>query len=114
MITDPAINPGEQRNIFVSIVTTRTLSLLRRSEKLMMIINTTRIRNTSVIRSIKGRSGNAPFDHPGRNLKMVESGIVNIADVSAAAEVVRFQKKPRRKIERTPGEIKPTYSWMNW
>ena len=32
----------------------------------------------------------------------------------AAKEVVRFHRNPIKKIARTPGEIKPTYSWMNW
>ncbi len=39
--------------------------------------------------------------------------MVNKAPAIAAAAVVRFQKNPMRKIASTPGEIKPTYSWMN-
>ncbi len=50
----------------------------------------------------------------GKNFSKVERGIVRIAEVSAALDVVRFQKNPNRKIDSTPGEINPTYSWMNW
>ncbi len=63
---------------------------------------------------MKGKSGNAPLVQTGKNFSTVESGIVRIAEVSAAVEVVRFQKNPKRKIDNTPGEINPTYSWMNW
>ena len=72
------------------------------------------ITKTRVIRSIKGKSGNTPFVHAGRNLSTVESGMVRMAEVSAAVDVVRFQKNPKRKIDSTPGDIKPTYSCINW
>ena len=36
------------------------------------------------------------------------------APAIAAAEVVRFQKKPSKKMASTPGDTKPTYSCMNW
>src|SRR5215213_11132587 len=104
------MNAGELLNIVGSIAITRGLSLLLRSARLITIISKTRIINTSVIRSMKGKSGNQPFDHIGRNFKKVESGMVRMADVSAAADVVRFHRNPNRKIESTPGEIKPTYS----
>ena len=113
IITEPIINPGEQRNMRVSISMVLGLFLLFRSKRLMITINTTKNTNTIVIRSIKGKSGKAPFVQPGKNFNKVESGIVSIAAASAAAEVVRFQKKPKRKIDNTPGEMKPTYSWMN-
>jgi hypothetical protein len=98
----------------VSISTTLGLVLLLLSARLITTINTIRIINTKVMRSIKGRSGNAPLVQPGRNLKSVERGIVRIADVSAAVDVARFQKNPNRKIDKTPGEINPTYSCINW
>ncbi len=59
------------------------------------------------IRSRNGISGYA-------NFKMADNGIVNNVPVNAAADVVLFQKIPKRKIARTPGEIKPTYSCINW
>ena len=114
IIAEPTIKPGEQRNIFVSINTTCVLFLLFLSARLITTINSIRKIKTMVMRSIKGKSGNAPFVHPGRNFNTVESGMVRMAEVSAAAEVVRFQKKPNRKIDNTPGEIKPTYSCINW
>ncbi len=49
------------------------------------------------MRSIKGKSGNAPFVHSGRNLSTAESGMVRMAEVSAAADVVLFQKKPKQE-----------------
>ena len=113
-IVEPTTKPGEHRNIFVSIITVRALFLLLRSAMLITIINKTRRRKTKVIRSINGMSGKTPFVQTGKNLNTVESGIVRMAEVSAAADVVRFQKKPKRKIDRTPGEINPTYSWINW
>ena len=114
MIVEPTIKPGEQRNIFESMVSAFGLFLLLRSARLITITNNMSIMKTSVIRSIKGKSGNAPFVQIGINFSTVESGIVRIAEVSAAVEVVRFQKKPKRKIDNTPGEINQTYSWMNW
>ncbi len=114
IIVEPTTKPGEQRNIFESMVSALGLFLLLRSARLITIISNMSIMKTSVIRSIKGKSGNAPFVHTGRNFSAVESGIVRIAEVSAAVEVVLFQKKPNRKIDNTPGEINPTYSWMNW
>ncbi|MBC7904287.1 MAG: hypothetical protein H7Y27_12735 [Gemmatimonadaceae bacterium] len=48
-----------------------------------------------VILSMKGKSGKYPFVHPGKNFRTVERGIVRMAEVSAAVEVVRFQKKPK-------------------
>src|ERR1700733_5780513 len=109
MITvEPTKKPGEHRNIDVSISIVRALSLLLGSIKLIITISKTRIIKTSVMRSIKGMSGNVPFVHIGRNLKMVERGMVKIADTSAAVDVARFQKKPKRKTDSTPGEIKPT------
>ena len=62
----------------------------------------------------KSNSGN--YLDQRRNLKMSEATIAEIqfVPVKAAADVVRFQKKPNRKIASTPGEIKPTYSWINW
>ncbi len=114
IIVEPTIKPGEQRNIFESMVSALGLFLLLRSARLITIINNMSIMKTSVIRSIKGRFGNKPFVQAGRNFSTVESGIVRMAEVRAAVEVVRFQKKPKRKIDNTPGEINPTYSWMNW
>lgn len=111
---DPIINAGEQRNIVLSISTTLTLALLLGSARLIITISTIRIMKTSPILFIKGISGKAPLVQPGRNFNTVERGIVRIAEVSAAADVARFQKNPNRKIDNTPGEIKPTYSWMNW
>jgi hypothetical protein len=76
----------------------------------MITINNTKKTKTIVIRSINGKSGNTPLVHTGKNFNKVESGIVSIAAARAAAEVVRFQKNPKRNIDSTPGEIKPTYS----
>ena len=114
IITDPTINDGEHLNMLVSTSKVLGLFLLLRSSKLIITINSTKNTKTIVIRSINGKSGNAPLLHAGKNFNKVESGIVSIAAASAAAEVVRFQKKPKRKIDNTPGEIKPTYSWINW
>ena len=114
IMAEPTIKPGEHRNIFVSIITTPGLFLLLLSARFITTINSIRKIKTMVIRSIKGKSGNAPFVQPGRNFNTVESGMVKMAEVSAAAEVVRFQKNPNRKMESTPGEIKPTYSCINW
>jgi hypothetical protein len=114
IITDPTIKPGEQRNMLLSMTTIFGLSLLFLSARLIATISNIRIIKTSVIRSIKGRSGKKPFVHPGKNFRTVERGIVRIAEVSAAVAVVRFQKNPNRKIDNTPGEIKPTYSCTNW
>ena len=113
IINDATKKPGEQRNIVLSIITVLGLSLLVLSARLITTINSIRKTNTMVIRSIKGKSGKAPFVQPGRNFNKVESGMVSIAEVSAAAAVVRFQKKPKRKMDNTPGEIKPTYSCIN-
>ena len=79
-----------------------------------MTISAIRMINTRPILFIKGISGKAPLVQPGRNFKTVDNGMVSIAEVSAAADVARFQKKPKRKIDNTPGEIKPTYSCINW
>ena len=114
IIADPTKNPGEQRNIDVSMTSALWLSLPLRSARLITIINTIRIINTRVIRSIKGKSGKTPFVHTGKNFKTVDNGMVRMAEVSAATDVVLFQKNPNRKIDSTPGEIKPTYSCMNW
>ena len=59
---------------------------------------------------MKGKSGKAPLVQTGRNFRTVESGIVRMAEVRAAADVVLFQKNPKRNIESTPGEMNPTYS----
>lgn len=40
--------------------------------------------------------------------------MVSIAPANAAAAVVLFQNIPNKNIASTPGEKKPTYSWMNW
>lgn len=111
---EPIINAGEQRNIDLSISTTCSLFLLLGSARLITTISAIRIINTNPILFMKGISGKAPLVHTGRNFKTVESGMVSIAEVSAAADVARFQKKPKRKIDNTPGEIKPTYSCINW
>src|SRR5687767_1789330 len=107
------MNPGEQRNILVSIIISLEGSSFLGLTRLITITNSTRKINTMVIRSIKGKSGKAPLVHDGKNLSTVESGIVKIAEVSAAVAVVLFQKNPRRKMERTPGDINPTYSCTN-
>src|SRR6478672_3619463 len=114
MIVEPTRNEGNVRNIFASIVSAFGLFLLLRSARLITIINNISIRKTRVIRSIKGKSGNAPLVHDGRNLSTVERGMVRMADISAAVDVALFQKNPNRKIDSTPGDIKPTYSWINW
>src|SRR6476619_1416617 len=103
-------NEGDDLNIVTSIVSAFGLFLLFRSARLITTINKMSITKTSVIRSMKGRSGKEPPVHDGRNLNTTESGIVRIAETSAAVDVVLFQKNPRRKIESTPGEINPTYS----
>ena len=114
IMTEPIIKAGDERNILLSIKIILGLFLLLRSIRLITIINNIRKIKTIVILSIKGKSGNAPFVHVGRNFKMVETGMVRIAEVSAAVAVVRFQKKPNRKMDNTPGDIKPTYSCTNW
>src|SRR4026208_127733 len=106
MIVETTRNEGDVRNIFTSIASAFGLCLLFRSARLITTIRSISIKKTRVIRSINGRSGNKPLVHDGRNLRTIESGIVRMADVSAAMDVVRFQKNPRRKIENTPGEIK--------
>src|SRR5690606_579674 len=73
----------------------------------MTIIKAERIKNTIPILSMNGSSGNMTFNK-------AERGMVNTAAVSAAFEVVFFQKKPNIKIAKTPGEIKPVYSWIYW
>ena len=110
IIAEPTIKPEDVLNIDLSITSALCSSLRLLSARLITTINNIKIMKTSVIRSINGRSGKKPFDHPGRNLKTVESGMVRIAEVRAAFDVVRFQKNPKRKMESTPGEIKPTYS----
>ncbi len=111
---EPIMKAGEHLNMLLSISITCALSLLLRSARLITIISAIRIIKTRPILFMKGISGNAPLVHPGRNFNTVESGIVSIADVSAAVDVARFQKKPKRKMDKTPGEINPTYSWINW
>ncbi len=83
------------------------LFLLFGSSIVMITMIATITTKIQPIRSRKGISGMV-------NLMSVESGIDSKAPVSAAAEVVRFQKKPSIKIANTPGEIKPVYSWMYW
>ncbi len=114
IIMDATIKPGEQRNILVSISRALGLFLLLGSARLMTIINNIRIIKTRVILSIKGISGINPFVQPGINFRTVDRGIVNMAETKAAPAVVRFQKNPNRKIDKTPGEINPTYSCTNW
>lgn len=113
IIVDATMNPGEQRNMLASMMVAFAGFCPFLSTRLITTISTIRTTNTKVIRFIKGRSGNAPLVHTGRNFSTVESGIVRIADVRAAFAVAFFQKKPNRKIERTPGEMKPTYSCTN-
>src|SRR5258706_11709431 len=107
-IAEPAINPRLTRNIFGSISSTKDFCSGFDNETTTI----TRIIKTNVIdmRSRKGKSGNVPFVQEGRNFKSVETGIVSNVPVSAAVEVVRFQKNPIKKIASTPGEINPTYS----
>ena len=114
IIVDAIAKAGELLNIAASIMTGLDLCVRFTVARLIMIISAMRMIKTRVIRSIKGRSGKEPFVQAGRNLSTVERGMVKIAEVNAAAEVARLQKKPKRKIDRTPGDIKPTYSCMNW
>src|SRR5690606_1894565 len=108
IMVDPMANPGVTRNIRASM--TIELSGCRRSARLIKTM--TAIMNANVIdmRSRNGKSGNTPPVHAGRNLSMVEIGIVNNVPASAALGVVLLQKNPSRKMASTPGEMNPTYS----
>src|SRR5690349_8960802 len=111
---EPAINPPETLNndgVSSTSLSPDPFSGFARLITIMMEMISTKV---IVIRSMNANCGKVPPDHEGRNLSIVETGMVSNAPVNAAAEVVRFQKKPMRKIARTPGEINPTYSWMNW
>src|SRR6185295_12650270 len=95
----------------------------------MTIIKKAQIRNTKPILSRNGISYNpdSPLsdENPvllrkdksikrGKLLKRRESGKVITAVTSAAVAVVRFQKNPKMKIAKIPGETNPVYSWMYW
>ena len=112
--TDHAIKPGETLNIEGSIFASRSPEPFSGLIKLIVTMIAMMTTNVIVILSIKAKSGNEPPDQRGRNFRTVDSGIVSKAPVRAAADVVRFQKNPKRKIASTPGEMKPTYSWINW
>ena len=108
MITaDPIANEGVTRSMSVSRLTSLCSSRATGFSKLIAIIANRMIANVIVILSRKGISGKV-------NFKTVDTGIVNNVPVNAAADVVLFQKIPSKKIASTPGDIKPTYSCMNW
>jgi hypothetical protein len=113
MITDNTINEGLTLNIRASISIPCGLFLLRGSASVTAAIVIRIIAKTHDILFKKGISAIYPPLSTGKNLKSVDKGMVSTAAVSAAAEVVRFQKNPNRKMAKTPGEIKPTYSCTN-
>src|SRR5258706_16450212 len=101
------------------------LSLLLGSSRLMVAIRNTQIRNTKPILSRNGISykPDSPLseENPvllrndksisrGKLLKSSESGNVMIAVTSAAVAVVLFQKKPKKKIGKIPGDTNTVYS----
>lgn len=104
------VNAGVTLNILLSISSPCGLSLLFGSVNVTKTINPIIIINTHDILFKKGMGSIAPLVKVGKNLKNVDNGMVNKEAVSAAREVVLFQKKPNKKIAKTPGEIKPTYS----
>lgn len=104
------VNAGVTLNILLSISSPFGLFLLFGSAKVMITITAIIIRNTHDILFKKGIGSIVPRVNVGRNLKKVDNGIVNKEAVSAAREVVLFQKKPSKKMAKTPGEMKPTYS----
>src|SRR5258708_6168787 len=115
-------------NMEESISRPLVLFLLFGSLIVMMIISNAQIRKTKPIRSRNGisynplavlsdekptPSRNDKSIHCGRVLNRSERGNVMIAVTNAAVAVVRFQKKPSRKMASIPGETKPVYSWIN-
>lgn len=112
MITEPTAKAGDTLNILESMTMVLSFSC-RGLTRLMITITTMISTNVIVILSRKGKSGKPPLVHVGRNFKTVDTGMVNSVPASAARAVVFFQKNPMRKIASTPGEMKPTYSWMN-
>src|SRR5450631_2792359 len=113
IITDPRINEGDTIKSFLSTTMVCEAWSAEGLDKLTPIIIATMMRKVMDMRSRNGKSGNAPLVQTGRNFNTVDTGMVIRLPVSAAAAVVRFQKKPSRNIASTPGEINPTYSWMN-
>ena len=124
-IAAPTANAPSGLNIFESISNPRGLFLPFGSTRLMTTITATTIKNTKPIRSINGISKTAdsgflaanPYfcnrdksANLGRNLNNNDNGKVMIAATSAAVAVVRFQKNPRIKIAKIPGETNPVYS----
>lgn len=114
IIIELMINPGVTLNIDLSNSIVCTSFAGFGFDKLKTTMMTIITINVIDIRSKKGKSGNAPFVHTGKNLSTVEIGMVNNAPAIAAAAVVGFQNKPSAKMANTPGEIKPTYSCINW
>src|SRR5258706_7943151 len=127
-MTAPIANVPCGLNIVASISRPFGLFLLRGSARLITIIRKAQIRNTKPILSRKGISYKPDSllreENPvllrkdrsisrGKLLKRRERGKVMIAVTSAAVAVVRFQKKPRLKIAKMPGDTNPVYSWIN-
>lgn len=110
IITDAMAKEGVTLNILLSISKPCLLSLLFGSVKVTSTIKTIIITKTHDILFKKGIGSIKPLVKVGKNLSNIESGMVSRAADIAALEVVFFQKKPNRKIAKTPGEIKPTYS----
>ena len=112
IITDDIINDVLTLNILRS--TSMPLSFSLGDANDIATINTMQITNTHIIRFKNGIGASKCPEISGRNLKATDSGIVNSPAVKAALEVVLFQKRPRQKMASTPGDIKPTYSCINW
>src|SRR5258707_13331100 len=127
-MTAPIANVPCGLNIVASISSPFGLFLLRGSARLMTIIRTEQIRNTKPILSRNGISYNPDSllseENPvlvrkdrsisrGKLLKRRERGKAMIAVTSAAVAVVGFQKKPKLKIAKMPGDTKPVYFWIN-
>ena len=69
--------------------------------------------NTHIMRFKKGIGSINPPLNWGKNFNSTDKGMVANAAVNAAVEVAFFQNKPNKKIDSTPGDIKPTYSCIN-
>ena len=87
------VKAGVTLNILLSISSPCGLSLLFGSVSVTTIINPIMIINTHDILFKKGIGAIAPLVTVGKNLNKVDKGMVNNAAVSAARDVVFFQKK---------------------
>ena len=111
--TEATIKPGVTLNISLLISSPFGLFLLSGSETVIRYIKIRIMQNTQDIRFKNGIGSIAPPLRVGKNLNSTDKGMVSNAAVSAALEVVLFQKNPSRKMAKTPGDINPTYSCIN-